>query len=422
MTPPFKHFIIIDWLQITFQTASDLLLYFNDSSFQENEALELDGNWMMIFKGIGDKFYRYRGDLYCDGELYGTILFQPRSKILAPNLVNVKIDNRLLYSNYWKNLTSSLERTLALSFNNITRLDIAVDTPQRVCNVMEIVNRYASGDRDIERTGRQELKLERFNDESRRFEGFSIGKMGDPKRTKGYDKTKEIDNSSHKEYIKEAWEKTGFGKTAKMFRVEITLKSKQINKIKDFNMWKLDDPSYLASIFKQQAKNTFDFRYRESEKQNVSRMTKVELIDYESLGATKLETVKKISKKSSRTVKIITKFIYELHRKNSLKGANNVVEYLVEEFGLKRWFEDKVSYWNYVNDNQLAAETAGISGSYTEDFSNLIQNIKEKPKEDITDDFGDLTDSDVEQIEKSFDMAEIMREAGKQAVAELEIL
>lgn len=378
MANQYHSFITLDWLQVTYKTKSAELLNEDFSGLVENETVSFADNVQMIFLGIGDKFYKYRGEVFVDGESICYILFQPRSKILADDLVNLTLKNELLYTTYWQQVLEVISTTLALQFNNITRLDIAIDTDRKRFDVMDFINKYLFEDSNIVRTGKKELRYEQLDDKTKRFGGFQVGNMAQDKMIKGYDKTKEIEDSSKKKYISDCWSKSGFGENVRMFRVEMRLKAKAIKRIKDFDFSSLDSSSYIASIFMFHARNTLDFRYRTSEKQNVCNMEKVQLIDYDKLGAVKLERVKKVPKNSDRTARIVTKFVYELYRRETLGEAKIVVDYLVQEFGLKDWYNKRVDEWNFVHDNGLHADTGGLLGLSRGEVKAILEAIRDE--------------------------------------------
>ena len=181
--------------------------------------------------------------VYLHGELFGELKTETRSpKIFDIDAMHFKMVNYRLYTEDWLEDFRHFVTSLNLKVQSISQLDIAIDgigakkykdtflkARDPKCNV------HLKGKTVIATSG-----------SGKETTSLMVGKRGSDKYSRLYNKTKELEYSN-KTYIKDVWNKSGLKQDEDTYRFEIVLKSKVMS---NYDIWKLDDPKYLSSIFR----------------------------------------------------------------------------------------------------------------------------------------------------------------------------
>jgi len=229
---PAKYIVGCDWLELYLK---------GDLSYLKNLDSYEKGAFRLVANDTITKYYSCSRTVYYAGELFGVILFQPRSKVLAVESISFKIDNQQLYKRKEIDLKiGAFLRAFEIEFCNYTRVDLFIDFNRfnSKLGFADFVTAYSAG--QIASKG----KVQSFNkyhsrvDGNMRLTGFSYGSRSSDKYIRCYDKTYQLE-IEHKPYIQEFWQLNGFSKTDRVYRFEIQLNSKFFNKT-DGQRLKLD--------------------------------------------------------------------------------------------------------------------------------------------------------------------------------------
>ena len=275
-------------------------------------------------------------NVYLHGELFGELKTETRTpKIFDIDVMHFKLVNNRLYTEDWLEDFKCFVNALNCSVKSISQLDIAIDgigakkyketflqSRDRKSNV------YMKGKTFITTSG-----------SGKETTSLMVGKRGSDKYARLYNKTKEIEYSN-KTYISQVWSKSRLKTTEDIYRFEIVLKSKVMA---NYDIWKLDDSKYLASIFKTETNNWASF-YRitkDTNKARAMKANKFDLIDWDTLGA---ELLPKAKAKKPTEVHRAKRAIKTILRQNEVFGIKTI-EGLISEYDLQEWLNSKAAYW-----------------------------------------------------------------------------
>lgn len=354
-----KATISVDWFQIygkiNINIDDDVLFYAKENY----ECLYYGNNKELVIKhkGVGAGVYLHNFDVYLYGEHVANLCAFPGLSALDMNMpknaISLKIENHLLYTDNWLVIFDYICEKLQISISNVTRLDIAIDNTK---NVKEFMNFYIT-DKDVKRAGKSPKEHEKGGvsavrfDEENGFCSFRVGSVNSDKYISIYNKTSEIQSHSNKKYITEFWQSSGIdtNEQEQVYRTEIRMNSKAIANIKNFEIDMLDNKEYLASIFKTQTNGFFEFYYNSDS--NSSRCPRIELIDYDNLGATFLNKTKKEPPKDVYKAKLTLHLLHKLIFQNRINVADyeaeiaNLSQKIKYDFDLEDWLTISKEKW-----------------------------------------------------------------------------
>jgi hypothetical protein len=299
--------IAVDWLEITVKNSIHHKEHKNDVPNEiklpgltlKGTGLDKDGNPV----AIGTKHFQARYNAFFEGEAdpFCTILTFPRiGGVLPSHFSQIKIENRELYANGWTERLKNLLSLLRVELNNVTRLDVAIDS-NCVSNdhllglyyrspFIGLYQRWRS--ENLDNIGRTIHHAEYL--EARRTTGFDWGRRSSDKFLTAYIKSETLEKDG-KEYIQDFWNLNGIKSGQRVERLEIKLKSEAIKRLVNpddgttgIDIFNLENPAYLAGIMRVQLKGFFDFTLLGGDS-NKSRRDKYETVDWESLGAALLQ-------------------------------------------------------------------------------------------------------------------------------------
>ncbi len=253
---------------------------------------------------VGTKHFQAKYNVFFPGEKdsIATVVCFPRpGGILADNLAQLKVDNRELYANGWTKRVKTLLSMLNVEINNISRLDIAIDS-NCVSNDPFLGLHYSSPFIGIfERWERGELVSVGKIRGAKYFEGskttgFDRGTRTSSKYVTGYVKSERVDKEN-KTYIREFWQKNGIQNGDRVERLELKLKSDAIKRTVcpdtgnvGIDIFQLERGGYMAGIMQAHLKKFFEFKFTTGDK-NKSRRDGFSTIDWDGLNAETLERI-----------------------------------------------------------------------------------------------------------------------------------
>ena len=194
--------------------------------------------------------------------------YMPKSKILKHNLLILKVNNKFLYSQQFRAELDNLIEFLELKFNNVTRIDYALD--------FQFLRAGLTGTRFMELLGNNKIDLKYKGkktiiyptEHSKPPEYVRFGNHSSEFNIYIYNKTKELQEQKDKPYIREQWKNCEFLKNFPVFRLEISFKP---DKTKFFlnkdnhnsfnNLNNILNLNFHKNIFNYLIKNKFRFYY-----------------------------------------------------------------------------------------------------------------------------------------------------------------
>jgi len=334
----------VDWFEFTVNGQ------FIDSIENPKNILSFsDGDIVLIkdeLRPNGTKHFKYCYTAYLHGEKFGTINTVPRSSVLSPTVSIFKVENHILYQRGWVARTEFIMNELGVNLHNVTRLDIAVDGGQ-------FLNDYKDLDKGVYKQIGRGTRSSHYR--GNELEGFYIGSRASEKYLRGYNKTKELKKSANKGYIKDFWTKNGLehGEDLEdVERLEITLKRKAMQRVKDFDMGRLEDASYLAGLMCSQVQKLYVF-IENSGDSNASRRTKIQPVDWSYFDAVEVE---RLNKTNEPSVVWAAQQSVSFEMRESYAGLGEIKGDLweqafsrchsrCEKYGILEWFTNKVPKW-----------------------------------------------------------------------------
>jgi len=210
-----------------------------------------------------------------DHEMFN-LSYEPKSKILKHNLLILKVNNKFLYSQQFRAELDNLIKFLELKFNNVTRIDYALD--------FQFLRAGLTGSRFMELLGKNIIDLKYKgkktiiypSEHSKPPEYVRFGNHSSEFNVYIYNKTRELQEKKDKPYIREQWKNIEFLENFPVFRLEISFKPDKtkffLNKDNYNSFRNLDNIlniNFHKRIFNYLIKNKFRFYYTSGKKSMV---------------------------------------------------------------------------------------------------------------------------------------------------------
>jgi|GEM_PF-6047344 len=337
----------LDWLQVFGRFVTDQMPGFSADCrvWQFSEAFAL------LARPTGTPMYEFAADVVAYGENVGVMQFCPRLRTgrMKSNTCTFQMANNILYRSDWMDILAELTNDANIEWNNVTRLDIAVDGANHIPGFLNRYARQSNANRCVYIKGDSRFNCLNLKRATGSFQQFQIGSSKSGKQVSVYEKMQELE-VSNKKYIKDFWARAGMDTTGPVWRTELRLKGEAIAQMPDFDMAGLTEPEYLASLFKTQTANFFEFVYYPWKDNRVYRGEPIELFDYTIFKSPKLRkaTMKKVNDRYK------AKLFIHLASKELLLGqiAENLInEHLavmaekIHKYDLLEWFKKRREYW-----------------------------------------------------------------------------
>jgi len=262
-----KYSLSIDWLSFWCQVP----IYNSWSPFQ------------FEVKPYGTSVFATVADLVLDNEVCFTIAFDPRSKIFNENTMQVKVNNRRLYTGQWLRDWALLQKVVRFHEIKISRLDIAADfnTFKNGLTPKKLINNFLTC--DFIKTGRGKFYV--IGEQKKYIDAqyLRFGKGDSDVSAYLYNKTKELEQVKDKPYIRAAWASAGLDTSRDIWRLEFSLKSQALKIYQTNTSEPIDVTSdlitnrkFLLDLYLSMQSKYFSFQLKENQK-NKSRWKRVEL-------------------------------------------------------------------------------------------------------------------------------------------------
>jgi len=322
-----------------------------------NDRVEVD------YLKKGTPLFLHTYQVYLDGEPAAYLHTHSRNnKVIKENTAKLEIQNHVLYSTQVMNVVNAvMTGTCSTSIKNVSTLHIAIDGANHIHGFL---NRYwrqskrrlmpnlrtlgdaGSGSR-IKMKGKANIDFKRFNKKTGDVNNIRVGSSR--KAVVIYNKTSELERS-HKQYIRDAWERAGVDTSGTVWRTELRMSSQAVKEIKDLDLSKLNDPYYLLSIFQTSCKNFFEFVRIEND-ENVSRAKVIDLFQFTILRVPLLQKIPRaIVKGAYKAQMAIHNAVMNIYRgyiegKESINAALLHISDNIHLYNLARWYELKKPQW-----------------------------------------------------------------------------
>lgn len=358
-----KLLLNLDWLTLNVIDVFKLL------EFNESKKI---GEFYCEYKPQRTSHFNKMLNLWLGTEKVAVVTFEANSKIILKDRAHIKIENHMLYQDNCKEIIQKIIETFSINSCRISRVDIACDG----VNFHEFVTKYEINKHKYKKDGKtvqsDDLHYFRVNDldnlrpvgvdfssiATGNYDCFTVGSYGDKDSGKSksyrfsryYNKTKELKDKNHKEYITEYFKNNGLEGT--IYRYEIEIRSAFLAQIDAVQWFELFEPEILKLLFCTANKNFFEWRMKDDS--NVSRCTEILLFDDIETGY--LSRIKRVVKDKLRVVKMaISKMLQdsEIFRQTHNNENQNIVSadryhqaviHLIKRNNLAEWFTHKYKY------------------------------------------------------------------------------
>lgn len=344
----------------------------------DQEPIWLTDNIVLEYQKKGTPMFKYSHVVYIDGEPVANVHTHGRNEaVIKPGTAKVEILNHVLGSTTVLAVKDQvMEACKMMVVKNYSEIHISIDGANHIHEFLNAYirqNRRINGMPDLQTLGRWDKRnrvkmkgkanvdCKRFNKGTGMFDNFKIGSTR--KYVTVYNKTSEL-QKSHKQYIREMWDRAGLDTSGTVWRVELRMKSGAIKEIKDFDINRIANPHYLLQIFRTQIENFFHFVLIENDT-NVSRARYIDLFQFLKIKIPLLDKIPRAIVRGAYKAKMGIHNAYAniklgyLKKKESLEAALYYITDNVQLYNLDDWYKKKCEQWNliYIGNRQWQPET-----------------------------------------------------------------
>jgi len=291
--------------------------------------------------------FEYKYEIRVDGYIFADCwVCSRKAPIIPEDWIRFKIKNHKLYEFGWVETAIRVQNACKWSFNNVTRLDIAMDGT----GLIEIGQLNKEG--SIRKLGRAPFHAD-WNAKGK-VTSWRVGKQISDKMVTCYYKEKEL-NKSNKYYIKKVWERSGLegigiwkgaDPQEGIERLELRMKGEELKKYDDFDWHNLDRFDFLASLMRSALIRFIEFVPEgENEDKNVTRRKRIDFICWDSLGAVLLPRNQAIEGSPTWAAKITIKRLIWAHQATKENYFITIAHDFVKSHGIEEWFIKNVDSW-----------------------------------------------------------------------------
>lgn len=272
MRPPQPIPINIDWL------AFSVLLALDDTERHEGIKLYTPEGYTLR-KFSGTNIYQNRAILFNEfGDKTLTLLYNPHSKIIAPNSMYVEVANRELYTDL-KPILDLVADIHDASFQSMSRIDLCGDFAPTE-KQLSVIKSLQAG--DIYAQGKREGSMFHTYERNQGTEGKQIrtpkcmswGSMNSDVKFKLYNKTKEITETDtqgrqfcNKPYIPAMWRENGLPTNTDIWRLEVSITGASSYAYRGEKIdWNITDPTNFTPLYWDMVANRFTLRHNQGHK------------------------------------------------------------------------------------------------------------------------------------------------------------
>ena len=308
---------------------------------------EISENLHLIDQHKQTKNFSNLFDVYVYGEKVGTLQTHSKGKgFFDINSMQFKLDNHLLYVENWLSIYGELLTESGWSHKSTTRIDIFLDG-SGATNYRDMVYKAVNTRSNVMLSGKAKLST---NYVGNMIQSVNVGSRKSDKYGRIYNKTLEL-SRSNKTYISQLWDNSHLDVKpgVDIWRLEIEIKSALFKK-RNYDLWSLDNPQYLASILRTELDGWLSFYSitTDTNKHRAMKKNTKELVDWESIGADLLPKAK--AKKPSDIYQ--AKAYLKAQKRFSQVFELSTPDEIAEHFELQDWIESKEPYWHADNEKE----------------------------------------------------------------------
>lgn len=246
------------------------------------------------------------------------IQYNPRSSALKPNLVIVKIANRLLYECDFVELIKEINSGLNLQYNALSRVDVCADFYTfKTIHPQQLIKNFLL--HKARRFGKSKYVLHGNQDKKAEYEYLRFGSDTSQVLVYLYNKSVEMQEVKHKPYIVRRWSmlKYGFEDIATppdVWRLEFRINNSTLSCVSietgeelSFDYWDLTNSAKITALYSMLVQNYF--RWAKPTAQKFIDCPEIKLFDFSEM----MYDVTKNQRKDERAeVRKTMKFLLDL--------------------------------------------------------------------------------------------------------------
>lgn len=342
--------------------------------------------------GYGSKVYAFGFDVLLIWRTskykFARVYMCPRSEVINANSVSIKVENYMLYKfhnyNQLSIIIDLMLRLLKFRFVNVSRLDVCKDFRcfDNGLNCVEFIDLISNGTlRRVTKNRASKLNLVKgWNAKCGYYEWQSLRFGGHDSLLSAYlyNKTLEIDEVSHKEYIRDFWRAAGLVQIPfDVWRLEFSVDGEYLRNITLDEIKSIPSISvalsdvFIRSFFDLCMKKAFDIRLV-NRNVRVGKWERQELFTPE-MSEDVLNMSVDLSGKllnTNRTDRIVLKYLAQLNCRADVSGryvtelagaAQELVPLLAAATHLSDWYRKKCLYWR--TEDVPCNDKAALAGS-----------------------------------------------------------
>ena len=326
----------IDWLQVSFKG-----------------RLAFSSKYVVKQMDIETKIFKMVSGIYYNNELIATATHTPKSPILDPALVIIKIENKQLYVSDPVQLMQDFQKEFNLTFVNITRIDLFRDFNELKYGLTanNLITKFVKG--EYLRKGKGEFRLIGNSCRGIDYSYLRFGGNTSDFQVYMYNKSKEMREVKHKPWIVERAGVVGVDTSRDFWRLEVSCKNckKEVVSLKT-GEFKVPDLTYfeddrnVQSYYYALISKYFGFCHNTG-KSRLSREKPVEIFTEEEESVKVYNPTNCVS--SNRTNKMVLRHLEnycEFMRGESIMGDLDrrvFIEDYIHVHALEDYYVNKVS-------------------------------------------------------------------------------
>lgn len=379
--------IVCDWLEV-FGMVTYEKLFFDSENYGigDTKIIECDNGIVYSFTGKSNLRFKKIFEVHYNGRLVGVLQMNPKKLLdnMTTKSAVFKIANDILYSKDWTDYYLNILDLMTFKVNNVTRLDIAIDGCNQINAFMNFYFKEDAENQELLCLGKAILDGQYLDRKTRNYSTFYLGKRNSLKHLKIYNKSKQLKDESVKPYIKDFWKLNGFDLDSPIDvqRIEITLDSRYLKSIDEFDVSYLKNDFFLRNLFKTASKNFFEFRIKNNYETNISRLVPINLIPFEKIAnGCNMERIPRHElpvndKNYSAKISIRNDVLQLLSKDIKVKDRDafyTVLKQKIQSQNLVRWFERKLPEFikNYKCFNRTGHVFTDANGEISEEITDL---------------------------------------------------
>ncbi len=335
-----------DLLDTNYAFNLDYLIF----NLRGNPILDTSNDLLVNVAEYGTKVFKHRAEIKYKGEIFGTIVYRPRSTVLDKDLVQMQLQNHLFYTkspNELREITENVIKLLNLEYDGLNRADLALDfmgNQHDIPNFLKGIfdGKFLIAGREKDVNVYTKTKKGRID-----FTGIQIGKRSSSRFCRIYNKSVEMQRGTLKPYITTMWEKLNL--SGEIWRYEYQLSNKFLREIEDLTLENIFDKNFLFGLMEMARKNHFEVK-NNTGKSELNKEKNHNFIDFDKVR----ENIKASAKAVGRLVRNIKETFIGQQRmvkgllRSYFSSGHDIrfllpIRRILNDFNLWDWYNRKFS-------------------------------------------------------------------------------